>query len=207
MDRCAHTRVTDRKMDDESLYRVLRDYIHEELKCSIVGRKVEGEAASGIPDFLGIKDKRGVSDNKVEAVAVKLDVMKPSLDDAIGEVLGYSLFAHRCYLAVFGADSTRSLSGEDVNLARKLGVGLVEVDAGKGKCREAVVSNYHEPLKPLGFENLKLLENYRCSICGRTIFHLDMRGRFEFDLDRAGVSGCKEPGSHVWICPSCLKQK
>lgn len=193
-------------MENDALYKSVREYMHEELGCSIIGQMLDEDYHSA-PDFLGIKDKRGVSDNKIEIVALELEAGGKSLLDSLGEVLSYSLFAHRCYLAVFGAGKT---SKKEMDFARKLGVGLVEVDARRGECKEALTSDYHDPLKPLGFEDLKPLESYICSSCGRTMFHLDPHGRFEFDLDDARplypeVLGSKETKSRLWLCPSCLK--
>jgi len=195
------------KMVHEVLSKLLKEYMHEELGCCTIGQRLEGRGR-GTPDFLGIKDRRGVSDNRVEAVTVNFEGEKESVQAALGEVLGYSFFAHRCYLAVFGSSRNDPLSPEELELARKLGVGVIEVSGGEGRCREVVVSDYHEPLRPLGFKNLGALESYSCSVCGRRIFRLDRDRRFEFEeAGGPGASKSKKEESHLWICPSCLKSE
>ena len=43
-------------MENSTFYRGIREHMHEELGCSIIGQRLE-EDYQFTPDFLGIKDK------------------------------------------------------------------------------------------------------------------------------------------------------
>jgi hypothetical protein len=80
-----------------------------------LGKRVQADVA-------GIKDIGNVYSNEIEIVAVEVKDGKHCKMRYIEQALGYSTFAHKCYLAM-----PTHFTEEDKNDARHMGVGLLEI--------------------------------------------------------------------------------
>lgn len=132
----------------------------EALECFDTFQKV-GELYTGFADVVGIKDVGGKTTGDFEAIAVEVKKSTYNFAKNLGQALGYSLLAHRCYLATYLKES---YSSEQEQMASRLGVGLLQIY--NRECSEILSSPLHKPINSL---MLKMLENKGycvCSICG-----------------------------------------
>jgi hypothetical protein len=155
-------------MKEASLYPCVEDLLSSDaFGCFKTGQRV-GTSFIGIADVVGARDVGGDVCGDIEAIAVEVKTNTSNFGKILGQALGYSLFANKCYLAVyFSEDNAFSL--EQKELATRLGVGLMEIRKMYNalKCSEVLTSAYHEP-HPHQFETLlrRGLSLVKCASCG-----------------------------------------
>jgi len=110
-------------------------------------------------DVAGIKNIGSNVEDEIEVVAVEVrDVPKIQLRD-IQDAHGYAQYAHKCYLATTG-----KIGDQDIEDARKLGVGLLQIRGRKVK--EVLSPQINTPGYAQMMSFLNVLEVARCPICG-----------------------------------------
>src|SRR2546427_11931699 len=98
----------------------------------------KGPQAVGYADVLGIRDIGSVLTGDIELIAVEVKLERDNFGKKLGQALGYSLFAHKCYLAIRMKRDDR-FSFEEREMANRLGVGLIDIrGTGRKQCREAL---------------------------------------------------------------------
>jgi hypothetical protein len=155
-------------MKESLLYGCVEDFLKSEsFGCFKTAQRV-GTSFVGIADVVGARDVGGDVRGDIEITAVEVKTGRSNFGKILGQALGYSLFAHKCYLAVpFFSDGTFSL--EQRELATRLGVGLLEIKKPYGalRCSEALTSPNHVPhghqMETLLRRGLGLI---RCGFCG-----------------------------------------
>lgn len=136
------------------------------FKCFAVSQKI-GPQQVGFADIFGVRDIGGRYCGEVEAIAVEVKLGTSNFGKLLGQALGYSLFAHKCYLAVSFSRNSDGFSIEQREMANKLGVGLMEIRPNRRtwKCKEVLSSKQHSPVQVLLLKSLDNLGYNKCSIC------------------------------------------
>jgi len=181
-----------------------------------------GTSFIGIADVVGVRDIGGDVRGDVEVIAVEVKKTLGNFGKILGQALGYSLFAHKCYLAIpFMNDGTFSI--EQKELATRLGVGLLEISKSRGiwRCTEALTSANHTPfnhqMETLLRRGLGLI---RCSFCGIFKEAGSITDSWSAALkknkayliwrkpDRKLLFSRRRKGDwrRIYICPECVKE-
>ena len=118
----------------------------------------------GIADVVGVRDVGGDARGDVEVISVEVKLTARNFGKIVGQALGYSLLAHRCYLA-----ARTTFSEEQKELANRLGVGLIEIQKkyNRWSCVQVQSSANFVP-HPHQMETL-LRRGFglaRCTVCG-----------------------------------------
>ena len=110
------------------------------------------------------------------------------------QALGYSVFAHNCYLAM-----PASFSEEDKNYAKHMGVGLLEI-----KENDSVAKVFSPEVKIpneliMTFFMRRSMNLVKCILCGSVIHRFGKQTKY---FDRTDVFG-KEKTS--FVCGDCFR--
>ena len=157
-----------KRLDETVLYPSIEELLQSDaFGCFKTGQKV-GTSFVGLADIIGVREIGGDVRGDVEVIAVEVKTSPSCFGKILGQALGYSLLAHKCYLAVrFRED--RHFSLEQKELATKLGVGLMEIKKYRSgwKCYHVQSSGNHVP-HPHQMETMlrRGLQLIRCSFCG-----------------------------------------
>ncbi|MCX6818437.1 MAG: hypothetical protein NT129_00355 [Candidatus Aenigmarchaeota archaeon] len=115
----------------------------------------------GKPDVAGVKRFIKDEGSTNEVIVVEVKNGSSGFCKKVGQALGYSIFAHRCYLAVYFKNREK-FSEDQKSLANKLGVGLIEI---RKNCREILTSPFHEPMEHFLLPFIDKLGVAKCVIC------------------------------------------
>lgn len=202
-------------MKEESLHKYVEEFLTEQLECFATFQKA-GTKYTGFADVIGIKDVGGRASGDFEVIAVEVKTSTYNFAKNLGQALGYSLLAHRCYLATYLEDLYTS---EQEQMATHLGVGLLRI-YGK-ECEETCSSPYHQPINTLMLKMLETKGYAVCSICGTLVaaekgWTKDTRessekGKIFYYIRRLPdrqvlFSEQEKPTRWVHICSGCTKK-
>jgi hypothetical protein len=156
------------KIKEPTLYPCVEEPLGSETFGCFKTAQKAGTSFIGIADVIGARDVGGDVCGDIEIVAVEVKINRKNFGKILGQALGYSLFAQKCYLAVyFSSDDTFSL--EQKELATRLGVGLMEIKKSYNvlRCSEILTSAIHQP-QPHQFETIlrRGFNLVKCSSCG-----------------------------------------
>jgi len=155
-------------MKESLFYPCVEELLKSEAFGCFKTEKRVGTSFVGIADVIGARDVGGDVRGDIEVIAVEVKKTPSNFGKILGQALGYSLFAHKCYLAVPFLDE-KAFSLEQKELATRLGVGLLEIRKSHGalRCTEVLTSANHIPhghqMETLLRRGLELV---RCSFCG-----------------------------------------
>jgi hypothetical protein len=140
-------------------------------------------------DVVGVKDSGHRYSNEIEVVAVEVKDREKVRDRYITQALGYSRYAHKCYLAM-----PATYDEEVIADAKERGVGLLEIRGNK--VREVLPADFKHPKESeLIWFLRKSLGLVRCAICG-CIFELGKTT----GITRRNAFGNKK---RLYICIQC----
>jgi len=187
-----------RRFDETTLYPSVEDFLRSEsIGCFKTEQRV-GTSFIGIADVIGVREIGGDVRGDVEVISVEVKPSAKTFGKILGQALGYSLFAHKCYLAV-RLPSDKHFSLEQKELATKLGVGLIEIKEhyNDWKCTQVLSSGNHSP-HPHQMETLlrRGLDLIRCIFCGLFIDMKDEKVTNSWDAARE-----KEKIYQMWRKP------
>jgi hypothetical protein len=154
-------------MKERSLYPSVVEFLGgKDFGCFKTATRV-GTSYVGIADVVGAREIGGDVRGDLEVVAVEVKTTSGNFGKILGQALGYSLLAHRCYLAIpFSKGKTFTI--EQKELATRLGVGLLEIRKRQNtwKCHQVLTSANHTPhghqMETLLRRGLHLV---RCGLC------------------------------------------
>jgi len=149
------------QMKEETYYSRIEDFLKERLNC-FATRQKGGSKYVGYADVLGVRDIGGKWSGDVEIIAVEVKKKKGNFGKYLGQALGYSLFAHKCYLAIPIKKGDFSL--EEREMANRLGVGLLKIK--RKIVEEVLTSRYFQPIENLILHVLNQMKYSKCNICG-----------------------------------------
>ncbi len=155
-------------MKEEILYDSVETLLKESsFRCFRTGQK-KGTMFLGYADVIGVRDIGGDIQGELEIVAVEVKLGFDYFGRHLGQSLGYSIFANRCYLAI-KCENEASFNIEHKELATRLGVGLIKITNkwGDWRAEEVLSSAQHVPIGPLKETLLrKAVGLVKCCICG-----------------------------------------
>ena len=205
-------------MKEEDYYKPVERFLRDDFGCFDTFQKT-GPKYVGYADVLGIRDVGGRFCGDIEVISVEVKTSTYNFVKSLGQALGYSLFSHRCYLAI-PMRYSEQYSSEHREMASHLGVGLIEIRAGE--CTEMLTSSPHQPINSLLLGTLDYIAYGKCSVCGALV---KVREDWTRDLERAGYdegtmfyytkkivgrpvtfSRQKKPGRYVYICHDCVQK-
>ena len=154
-------------MKEETLYPYVKSFLEDDFECFVAFTK-KGPKDVGFADIFGVRDIGGQYCGDIEVIAVEVKLWSSNFGKSLGQALGYSLFAHKCYLAVKFSRTNDAFSLEEKEMANRLGVGLIGIRKyyGVWKCKEILSSSQHTPMQTLLLKTLDRLGYNKCSICG-----------------------------------------
>lgn len=146
-------------------YSWVESFLRDSLGCFATKQRI-GPQIVGYADAVGIRDVGGASRGDIELVAVEVKLSPSPFGKNLGQARGYSLFAHKCYLAVRMGRGDH-FSDSQLELANRLGVGLIEITGWRKKrCTEILSPSYCEPIGPLTNIAIENVGYVRCALCG-----------------------------------------
>ena len=194
-------------MPEEDLYPKVVEFLEKEKRC-LASRKKLGHSYVGEADVFGIKDIGGKFNASIIGYAIEVKETTGSFGKHIGQALGYSLFSHRCYLAVH-----KKFKEEHIEMANRLGVGLIEIK--EDKCEEILTAQHHEPIEDLFLQVVYRLGYVKCKMCGEFFKKVKRSckspskvesGRFYYSkIEKDVFFHGKSRRWSLIICPKCLK--
>lgn len=145
-------------------YPRIAHFLKTKYHCFATG-ETTGSGHVGLADVIGIRDTGGPMMPDVEVIAVEVKLDTSSLGKSLGQALGYSLFADKCYLAV--PMGKKGFSLEQIEMATHLGVGLI--NCRKSRIREVATSSPHSPIPALRTRVIWNLDYALCCLCGNAV--------------------------------------
>lgn len=140
-------------------------FLKDDFNCFATGLST-GCGHVGRADVIGVRDVGGETMPHVEIIAVEVKTDTGNFCKNLGQALGYSLFANKCYLAVpVGKDEGFTL--EEREMATHLGVGLL--DCSRKHISEIATSSSHNPIPSLWTRVLWRLDYIVCCICRNVV--------------------------------------
>jgi hypothetical protein len=128
----------------------------------------------GRPDIVIAVDTGSSKTPDIELWVVEVKKKNEKILDSLTQTLKYSLFAHRCHLAVRFGKKSKGFSSEDIFLAESLGVGLIEFRYDK--VNMVNFSKKFNPILSKVDEVMKKLDFIKCNICGNYV-NIDKIGK------------------------------
>ncbi len=178
----------------------------------------------GVPDVLGVQDVGGWSTGDIELVSVEIKKGVGSFGKNLGQALGYSLLAHRVYLAVTFEKEGKKFEGSHKKMANRLGVGLLEIRLDKPRkgrgpkgekmyaVEEVLTSNVFVPLKIQMMNALDKMNIFQCSLCSRFLDDSQKETKYSYELPmesypkRIGMFGWRDKKkNYTDMCRDCRK--
>ncbi|MGA2854101.1 MAG: hypothetical protein ABSE90_08230, partial [Verrucomicrobiota bacterium] len=147
--------------------------------CQWVGCR-KGSEDVGQVDVFGVRTFRERFSNRYLIIGVEVKPKTFHFGKKLGQALGYSLFAHKVYLAC-----KEEFTVTQVELASKLGAGLIQIKKKSG-CAEVLGSRMFEPDKEKMLKLMMKLGLGECVLCG-SVFSFD--DGYSANLHRAAENG------------------
>jgi hypothetical protein len=189
-------------LKEEKLYPIVESFLRNDKECFITKRKT-GTAIVGQVDVVGVRDVGGDLSGDIEIITVEVKEDIDSFGNSLGQALGYSIFGHKCYLAV--KFKKRGFTSEQIQLANWLGVGLLKIN--NDNCEEVLTS---QPHVPNNYHVLNILYNMglvKCCICG-TFVEKSGTKRLKTHLSDRKILfyGSGDKIKYNYLCKDCCKK-
>ena len=114
-------------------------------------------------DILGLRERRSDFASQTELVAVEVKRGGSGFLSFVGQTIGYSLYAHRVYLA-WERNSGESFTFEEIDIASKFGVGLLSISK-EGEITRVTSSAEFAPENYHLLQVIQRLGYFECTIC------------------------------------------
>jgi len=184
-------------LDEARFYSIVLDYLEEKgyvtegfnrdgstFDFARLGRRAQA-------DVIGIKDVGTQYSNDIEIAAVEVKDRKRAKVRYMTQALGYSTFAHRCYLAM-----PAKLTEEDKDYAREMGVGLLRIVGDQ--VEEVLPAELRNPNESMMIWFMRRsLWMMKCMLCGRWLH------RFKEKPYQHTVKNAFGNDKVLYICREC----
>ncbi len=150
---------------EAALYKQVMSIAEDEFACCVVDKQVGTQL--GIVDVMGLREMQGDYGSTTELIAFEVKEENSTFLKSLGQAFAYSVYAHKCYLAVRKRYSN-VFSYEERDIATQFGVGLIEIKS-RNKHEIVATSRKFMPEEHYFLQILEKLKMFRCSLC-RGIF-------------------------------------
>ena len=114
-------------------------------------------------DVVGVRHIGGDLSSEYEIIAVEVKTDEPFFK-SISQAAGYSVFAHRCYLAVYERGK-QPFTHEEIEIALSLGVGLLKIRSKKGGVEELLSPPSRPARHRFVLQMLETIGYAECILC------------------------------------------
>jgi len=143
------------------LYEPVGEWAKPHFRCFDVF--INRGIAFGRVDVLGVRDAGGDLSGEVETISVEVKCGSTQFAATVGQALGYRIMTNLVYLADV---RPKGFSFEEVEVARHLGVGLIQIQEAPFRCIEVLSSPHYRPIERLRLSLLESVGLGRCRFCG-----------------------------------------
>lgn len=150
-------------MLESRLYKTVELFTADHYACHAVQQQVGTRL--GKVDVIGLRDVGSDFGTSSELITVEVKEEGASFLTAIGQARVYSIYAHKCYLAVRKRYGNK-FTPEETDIAMQLGVGLIEIRSSK--CHEVLSSQLFSPQERYVLQILNKLNYFQCTLCRGT---------------------------------------
>ena len=167
----------------------------------------------GKPDIVLAVDTGSSKIPDFEIWVVEVKKRNEAILNSLTQTLKYSLFAHRCHLAVRFGKQAEGFSNEDIFLAESFGIGLIEFRYNKVN-----IVNFSKKFSPISArvnEVMEKLDFIKCNICGNYVNKNRIEKKYSVNLFAAWLAkGALDPrriryskGNRrlVNVCEDCVR--
>ncbi len=146
---------------EAELYAPVGEWAKSHFRCFDVF--INRGIAFGRVDVLGVRDAGGDLSGEVETLSIEVKRGATQFAATVGQALGYRIMTNLVYLADV---RPQGFSFEEVEVARHLGVGLIEIRQSPFSCAEVLSSPVYQPIERLRLSLLEGVGLGRCRFCG-----------------------------------------
>ena len=146
---------------EKELYPKVEKFLVDAFGC--LSTKINTGTKYGHIDVLGLRERRSDFASQTELVAVEVKRGGSGFLKFIGQTVGYSLYAHRIYLA-WEKSNGESFTLEEIDIASKFGVGLLSISK-RGEVTPITSSGEFAPEKYHLLQVIRKLNYFECTIC------------------------------------------
>jgi hypothetical protein len=185
---------------EASLYRYVAAWLRND-RLSCFHTALDTGTRYGRIDVVGLRDTGGDVSGRHEVIAVEVKLGNQPFLAAAGQAAGYGVFANRCYLAERWAEKP-SYADDHLEMASRLGIGLLAVTPGRRRVVEMLAAPHVEPVERFRLMLIEHLGFSVCSLCG-SVFQRGDSSRFKANV-RSGQGALKrairdDKGLMYWL--------
>ena len=157
-------------LPEAEYYPAVKSFISNKFNCIATGC-TKGTLDMGLVDVIGAYECGGLYGNNAEVVCVEVKLTTASFGKSLGQILGYSIYGERCYLAIAFHDG-ETFNNEEIAIANHLGVGLIRIPTDKAgnpledETEIVITSKLHEPIPAQKNYILHAIGIVHCFSCG-----------------------------------------
>ena len=146
---------------EKELYPKVGKFLADVFGC--LSTKINMGTKYGHIDILGLRERRSDFASQTELVAVEVKRGGSGFLNFVGQTVGYSLYAHRIYLA-WEKSNGESFTLEEIDIASKFGVGLLSISK-ESEIIPITSSVEFAPEKYHLLQVIRKLGYFECTIC------------------------------------------
>lgn len=193
-------------LQESEYYPFVEEFVKNSFSCIATGTN-RGYLALGLIDVAGAYDTGSELHCELEMIIAEVKTSTSSFGKSIGQTLGYSVYAERCYLAVPFVNNA-GFTRPQVYMANHLGIGLIRIETdeiGTPRKGELVLSSKrHVPIPSQKTHLLRSLGIARCYSCGDYCDLSEMQQIAHRTRSPSLFSGTSS--RKVYLCSDCYDQ-
>jgi len=182
-------------MREQDLYGGVARFLKREFDCLTV-EQTTGPRYGNI-DVVGLRYIHNLYGGTAELIAIEVKLSKAVFLKSIGQALGYSLMADRCYLAVYRPEG---FTQSETEMSAQLNIGLIQI-RDRDRCRVILSSPQHRPLRHHKLALMRKLGYVECALCQRPVKRKHVS---RYYLDHPSAHSATNVVERRYICPDCI---
>ncbi len=213
-----------RSNPESKLYSIVQRYVKKRFAC--FATDINRGTKFGRVDVIGIRDVGRDLAGSYEVIGVEVKAGYQAFGTAAGQAYGYSVYAHRCYLADLRS-GRQPFSLDEITIASRLGIGLLAIT--QNRVEEVLAAPLLHPVEAFQLELIEKIGFSLCTLC-HSLFKRAEGKNWSASISRAGVAKAAQNGKGViywleelaerrqdrrkeskhiyerrYICPGCVK--
>lgn len=193
-------------LPEGNYYSFVNEFIKDSFSCIVTGTN-KGYLALGLIDVAGAYDTGSELHSEIELIIAEVKTSTSSFGKSIGQTLGYSVYAERCYLAIPFVNNG-GFTHSQIYMANHLGIGLIRIETdevGIPRKGELVLSSKrHNPIPSQKTHLLRSLGIAKCYACGDFCNLSDMQQIVRKTRSPSLFSGTSS--RKFYLCLECYNQ-